>query len=260
MAKQENLLESRLNDYAKSKAEYRHCSVSAAFLFTASAAAGLGALICPPPAEAAVKYSGMKNLPMGTNAPKVVHNINLDGDDVDDFHFLFGQYGYHATIGSQQKYLSNKVFVLAPASLNSFIVEQSVTSTSTFSVPARLPNNYTIQGGLPPGSRNWQNGSSSLLAGKFQYYNNTINTTNSAGNFIGKRGYLGVRFQISGDTHYGWIQFAADEDVKNGRIVDWAYEDQPDTPIKAGDGRFKMELFMPAIVNGAKQRLEQTSE
>jgi len=244
-------LESRLGDYAKSRAEYRHCSVSAA--------AGLGALICPPPAEAAVKYSGVKNLPMGTNAAKVVHNIDLDGDGVDDFNFLFGNYGYHYTSGSYQKYFNIREFLIQPALLNEFIGE-SVTSTGPYAFPARLPNNYTIQEVLPANGRSWQSRPRNVLAGKFQYYYNSINTAETGGNFTGKRGYLGVRFDISGAIHYGWIQFEADEDAKNSRIVDWAYEDQPDTPIKAGDGRLKWSLFMPAIANGAKQRLEQNSE
>lgn len=255
MTKKENLLESRLGEYTKSKAEYRHCSASSAFLFTASAAAGLGALICPPPAEAAVSYSGGKNLPLGTNSPPVVHNIDLDGDGVDDFYFLFGNYGFHQTYGSLQKYYNVRSFAIQPAPQNGVVGEMSITNTGTFMVPARLPDNYTIDNGL-----NWASGSDNILAGKFQYFNNSTGYSSAAGKFLGKQGYLGVRFQISGETHYGWIQFRADEDAKNGKIVDWAYEDQPDTLIRAADGRLKWSLFAPAIANGAKQRLEKNSD
>lgn len=49
-------------------------------------------------------------------------------------------------------------------------------------------------------------------------------------------GYVGVKFDISGSTHYGWLHL----DNLSGApfnlfsLVDWAYEDQADTPIGAG--------------------------
>ena len=266
MTKTENLLESRLRGYAKSNVEYRDSGGScSAFLFTASAAAGLGALICPPPAEAAVQYSGMKNLSMGTNAPPVIHHIDLDGDGVDDFLFGFRNLEFNFLGGSYRSIYNVKLFQFAPAPGNSVIGEQGVVNSYTYMAPARLPGNYTIQSALPAtGTRQWmQAGSVYFLAARLQFYYGyyssagsttvTSNSSYSAGKFIGKKGYLGVRFQISGNTHYGWIQFTADEDLKNGKILDWAYEDQPDTLIKAGVGRFKWNMFLPAIINGGKQ-------
>jgi len=265
VTKIEEHLESRLRDYEKGNAEYPASGKnSTAFLLTASAAAGLGALICPPPAEAAVQYSGMKNIPMGTNAPLGIKNIDMDSDGVDDFLFGFMGYDVKYTLGSSRWNIDVKAMRFAPAPGNSFIAEQSVFQNSTIPFPARLPGNYTIQSGLATtGTRQWQQAVFPFLAIKLQtyvkYYSTvgstfvTYQSTSTVGKFIGKKGYLGVRFQISGNTHYGWIQFTADEDLKNGKILDWAYEDQLDTPIKAGAGRFKWNMFLPAIINGAKQ-------
>ncbi len=100
---------------------------------------------------------------------------------------------------------------------------------------------------------------SDMLAAKYFYYDNnftstsgsvskTVDYSRSFGNFLGKKGYLGVRFRIDANIHYGWIRFIADEDAKNGRVVDWAYEDQPDTPITTGAGIFDWNLFWPAMM------------
>jgi hypothetical protein len=49
--------------------------------------------------------------------------------------------------------------------------------------------------------------------------------------------YLGIRFQIGGEIHYGWARL--DVGLRYRRIkvklTGYAYETQPDTPIRAGD-------------------------
>jgi hypothetical protein len=46
--------------------------------------------------------------------------------------------------------------------------------------------------------------------------------------------YLGVRFTISGNTHYGWIQVQVPADVTYATITGYAYEDVADAQITAG--------------------------
>lgn len=63
-----------------------------------------------------------------------------------------------------------------------------------------------------------------------------LNTGSFAGNFLApnNQGYFGVRFDIGGATHYGWVEV----DVVSAGQVDilgFAYEDTPDTEILAGD-------------------------
>lgn len=55
----------------------------------------------------------------------------------------------------------------------------------------------------------------------------------TSGFFVGTRGYIGIEFQIEGETHYGWI------DLDNftwwqSEIHGWAYESEPNKPIIAG--------------------------
>ncbi|MBI1191545.1 MAG: hypothetical protein GC205_00030 [Bacteroidetes bacterium] len=47
--------------------------------------------------------------------------------------------------------------------------------------------------------------------------------------------YLGVKFQIGPNTHYGWIRLDAEINCSALRVKDFAYEDSPGVPILAGD-------------------------
>lgn len=56
---------------------------------------------------------------------------------------------------------------------------------------------------------------------------------------IDEEGLVGVKFRIGANTHYGWIRLRSGG--YNGgpaeiAAIEWAYEDTPDTPIRAGEG------------------------
>jgi hypothetical protein len=60
-----------------------------------------------------------------------------------------------------------------------------------------------------------------------RYYGSWLNVTER---------YLGVRLIIDGEVHYGWIGFAktiGDPGFK-AKFSGWAYETEPNTPIRAG--------------------------
>ena len=52
-----------------------------------------------------------------------------------------------------------------------------------------------------------------------------------AGLFLNQTAALGLRFEASDRTHYGFLQFEPDRDTPGGWITGWAYETIPDTPI-----------------------------
>ena len=51
-------------------------------------------------------------------------------------------------------------------------------------------------------------------------------------------GFIGVQFQIAGNTHYGYVGYEGTgaENNDSGRIFALGYEDQPNTAIQAGAG------------------------
>jgi len=46
--------------------------------------------------------------------------------------------------------------------------------------------------------------------------------------------YLGLRFKIGVDTHYGWVRMDVSQDAFSWTVKDYAYHLEPDTPILAG--------------------------
>ncbi len=54
------------------------------------------------------------------------------------------------------------------------------------------------------------------------------------GNWINTEpGYIGVEFQISGNSHYGWVQVEM-VSTSSATIIDWAYENVANTQVLAG--------------------------
>ncbi|MDH5601357.1 MAG: MopE-related protein [Gammaproteobacteria bacterium] len=47
-------------------------------------------------------------------------------------------------------------------------------------------------------------------------------------------GYLGVSFTIGGNTHYGWIKVLSADWGTSAYVINYAYENLPNTPIQAG--------------------------
>lgn len=59
----------------------------------------------------------------------------------------------------------------------------------------------------------------------------------ATGPFAGLDGYLGVRFHIGTDLHYGWIRVNSNLGFPNqalGYITEWAYNSVPNEPLAAG--------------------------
>jgi len=203
------------------------------------------------PANAAIRYSGVKN--------QVIDNsiFQLDMQDViggtpdgnPEFSFVnyntnysyattytttggkrfAGAYGYNADVNMMAPVKSGDAFM-------------ANTTATYFNPVANLP----IWASVGPGATNFVSNTYGLLNKYYKVSFQGVNTKapyetyafsykGNYGDFGGKRGYMGVRFDISGNTHYGWIQFDAAFDGLSGTIVDWAYEDVPGKAVAAGD-------------------------
>ncbi len=82
----------------------------------------------------------------------------------------------------------------------------------------------------------WSRASNNNLA----YYsiytsNSTTTSTFTAGDFLGTSNkYVGVKFMIGADTHYGWIQVQVLSNSTSATITGYAYNDENNGPILAG--------------------------
>jgi uncharacterized protein (DUF2141 family) len=75
------------------------------------------------------------------------------------------------------------------------------------------------------------------------------NTSTSEGAFLGATdGYIGVRFDIAGAAHYGWVRVDLSADATTLTVKDYAYEATAGTAINAGEID---PLAIPTITEGA---------
>ncbi len=250
--KRENSFEAKLRSYSR---------VAASALMVAPAALSMTALM-PSRGDAAVHYSGIRNIPVpvmnkyGTETSKYGSEIpytavDMDGYGGPELAFMgFGVNAYASSLSSsfavRRHIQANFFFFLEPPTVGHINTQINTAKynygTHTMSVPRNLPSGYSI------GSQaNWDNeyDKYGLLDYNFKVtdsahttgssFNPTYTFSYNLGNFTATTGYLGVRFESpscsNGNYHYGWIRFSESADGSQGTIIDWAYEDQCNTPI-----------------------------
>lgn len=134
-----------------------------------------------------------------TLSPNTIGYLDLDGDGVNDFEY--------ADVTFRQGHSSTSVFNFA------FLAgQQQSNGVAGAHCASRLragvtvgPNMGFSQAGYLVGCPQWQN----------------------------SRGYLGLRFEIKGQIHYGWVRLITGFAIGfwQGRMSAYAYESNPDTPI-----------------------------
>jgi hypothetical protein len=63
----------------------------------------------------------------------------------------------------------------------------------------------------------------------------TSTALSTDGEFIGKQKYIGAKFMIGSEIHYGWVLVNCAANFETVTILGYAYEGSADTPIIAGD-------------------------
>ncbi len=194
-------------------------------LALASAAAGGAALAVAPAAEAAIQHINPPDIIVQAGPSASTYtSIDVDGDGDNDF--VIRQVNGSAPF---------PLAYLHPSYLNSASVLAKYPFTGPpFPEPKALDSTYNIANITAPGPTFWFNGGSPYPA--------LLGAGSIYGNFPGVEDkFIGVRFINNpgggpGPLHYGWIQVNVAADSSSITIVDWAYEDTPNTPILAGAG------------------------
>jgi hypothetical protein len=151
----------------------------------------------------------------GTNASTYV---DINADSVNDF--LFGLNAGTASSFAIQV-VADPLNAVAGTTLNA----PTYAGTQT-NVARNLPLSFQFI------SNNLFNKTATLIGSFYQGYYGTY----TYGNFVGagQRGHLGVSFDISGNTHFGWIDIEATADLHSLTIHGFAFEDDPGVGIGAG--------------------------
>lgn len=205
--------------------------------WAAYAAAAGAALAMSSAADASIIYVNPTDIVLNINQPLLSSSntstfIDLNNDGTNDFQLLLNWDSNGASFSSATAFGS--------AYLNG-VNGGRVAQVGSVSELAQLPLNTPIDVGL-------NFGQFGLIVGNFYSITSGGSTAaNSSGVWVEDvQSFAGVRFNIGGNTHYGWIRLSwndthgidtsmtPDGFVDQVTIYDWAYESTPDTTILAG--------------------------
>jgi len=196
------------------------------------AAAGAGIFAAASPAQAEVVYT-----PANLTLKQGITPLDINNDGVADFRFYRGGYGHGSRLYVLQQDAKNLVF-----------------NSATFNA-APLPSGARIG---PKGAFQEDEDKAWFMAG----WSEGLSGISSRSDGPWKQAqstYLGLRFSVNGQTHYGWARMTVN--AKTGivaTLTGYAYETIPNKPILAGQTSgpvtntrdLRMNLSIPANPSG----------
>jgi hypothetical protein len=135
-------------------------------------------------------------------------------------------------------------------------VDQSGGTTRIVAKPAQNSNGVAgyginavaLKAGQPIGSPHKFSGF--FMASVFTFIGTEFNFRGQWANV--KDRYLGLKFQIDGQTHYGWARLTVGEIQLTAELTGYAYETTPNTPIVAGKTSGTAAAVAPVNMPGTR--------
>ena len=177
----------------------------------AASAAGVSMLALAQPSEAEIVYTPANvSIEIGQG-----YNLDLNGDGTTDFYFTDNWNTVGGTV------YRGRLWVGATVAGNEVIVNRNIDA-------AALPFGHRIGPNAP------KYASEGPMA--FGYFNTSNLNSKCYGPWNHKTAYLGLKFTISGEVHYGWAQLSESCDWLDveATLTGYAYETIPNRAIKAG--------------------------
>jgi hypothetical protein len=179
----------------------------------AAGAAGVGALALAPAARAEIVYTPTKQA-IGNNG---VYNLDLSGDGTVDFLIQQWNFGFWASDNQ----------LLADPAIGNGVLGNRLGAAALSSGASIGPKQNFV------GARGYGNGQNMLSVTHFT----TGGPSYVHGHWANVRNrYLGLKFQIAGETHYGWARLTVTREAYHFQalLTGYAYETIANTPILAG--------------------------
>ncbi|MFH1731734.1 MAG: PEP-CTERM sorting domain-containing protein [Planctomycetota bacterium] len=218
-------------------------------LLSYSIAAG-AALIGAQGAAADVVYSGPQNILVNSGNPSV--GVDFDGGG-PELSINFQSTGWSSantwpgtglthTTGSNINYTYPTHTSSWGGKSNSLRVNPNAGAVATTAGPGYGAANFSksqfVSRSGAAGTAYWAFGERLLARVSSSWsqtgYGGGWGSTWSYGNFLGAKGFIGVRFDNGAGLKFGWIEFEGASDASWGRITGWAYETSG-AEIHAGD-------------------------
>jgi len=183
----------------------------------AASAAGVTVLALAQPTQAEIIYTPVDV----TIGPNQHYDLDLNGDGVVDF-----------TIRDQFKGSSSghafNLFVGHPAGN---AVAAHIVNTGAFQWAYAFSSGFLVKEGTRHFGPGRVNMATSRRVGFSSYWRGSW-----AGSYgFGSGGYLGLKFKICGELHYGWARLTTDLfEMHTANLTGYAYETVPNKPIRTG--------------------------
>jgi len=143
-------------------------------------------------------------------------DIDFDGDGIVDAQL-------------SQSGISTSGFVIGVAYLNIPAGNAAIGSNgSATATNTAYPSVLASGAAIAPGDSHFNEQTAQVLGAG-------INGLPYFGQWDNQAGYVGIRFDIGGETHYGWVELAVSAGSQSVTVKSYAYETIPDMAINAGD-------------------------
>ncbi len=205
----------------------------------AATAAGVGLLAAAQPAEAKVVYTAA-NVSLDRNSS---YSLDLNNDGIPDFEITEF---YSEPVRFPLGYHSNALWITPHKQPNRVVTMTSDGRHYAAALPARDP--------VGPASPFQAGYSSQVLA---RSGGSAYSTFFDGPWFKQPKAYLGVKFVIDGQTHYGWVRVTVSSYIDSYTIVGYAYETVPNTPISTGQTTGPVKV---SALNRPATNIRQTLE
>ncbi len=160
--------------------------------------------------------------------------LDLNADLLPDYGFATIDTAFGGTF-SGFSYNVDYAGAVLNATGNEWAGENVVSGTGTSASSNFVLKNIPQGSSIGPGN-SWGSGSAMVgLNADISIPLLGYSTNFQSGPMIGTTGFLGLKFSVGGNTHYGWARV---EVTPNGEILsikDYAYDGTPNTPIVAGE-------------------------
>ena len=190
----------------------------------AYALAAAGAVVLAPSASAEIVYT-----PVTVEIqPHSTFQIDLDHDGTTDF---FLHHDEHSSISGNYR----GGFLALGGSANAAVLARKL-----YLEPFALPKDFPI-GKDSPKRFDPLGGQDALMANAFCYPLVPLDCQSNGAWVAATKKYLGLRFEINGEIHYGWARLTVTASFEpplhmiRARLTGYAYETEPNKTILAGD-------------------------
>ena len=188
-------------------------------------------------AHAQISYSGVRNIPipLGTGSPANGLYIDLQG--------LTTRTGNTTVAGDDLKLTPNATATGTASFITVTSIAFSGTNSVTFANASAFPPNIRpIEAGTSIGPGTYPTASGGTIG---------VGTPNALPLYQNQTRFIGFRVRGTNTTtfNYGWLRLEVGADFQTSRLVDFALQTTPNTPIAAGEGIVEVPPFFEVTGN-----------